>query len=184
MALANSTEFSDQVKMHNDLFIEMLEVYCHSILYLRGVYRAEVFRKRKVYNTAVYISISPMLNDYLTGCCKTAKELKGKNVLKRAELIIFEKQIDENSQELQNELEKYVFVVTDTPQISFDLTAHLLNMEEQLRRGLIDLEQSTKRLPKLDAPNCGFRIELGIDKTAYNEIVNSGNERSEVSVQT
>lgn len=54
--------------MENDLFLEMLEVYINSILYVRELYPAAIFRKRRVYNTSAYISIFPPLNQYLLVC--------------------------------------------------------------------------------------------------------------------
>lgn len=79
----------------------MLEVFIQSILYLREVYPAGIFRKRKYYSTAVYISIYPELTDYLKQVLTSIKYLKEKNQLRRVELVIYRPKIEDSTDYLQ-----------------------------------------------------------------------------------
>jgi hypothetical protein len=47
-----------------------VEVAIHTILYVRQVYPAEVFVRRKKYETPVYQSRHPGLNEYIAGAIK------------------------------------------------------------------------------------------------------------------
>lgn len=47
-----------------------VEVAIHSILYVRQVYPADLFVRRKKYNTPVFQSRHPALNDYISGAVK------------------------------------------------------------------------------------------------------------------
>lgn len=42
----------------------------HTILYVRQVYPAELFVRRRKYNTPVYQSRHPALNEYISGAVK------------------------------------------------------------------------------------------------------------------
>ena len=47
-----------------------VEVAIHTILYVRQVYPAEIFVRRKKYNTPVFQSRHPALNEYISGAVK------------------------------------------------------------------------------------------------------------------
>lgn len=51
-----------------------VEVAIHTILYVRHVYPAELFVRRKKYDTAVFQSRHPALNEYISGAVKAAKD--------------------------------------------------------------------------------------------------------------
>lgn len=51
-----------------------VEVAIHNILYARQVYPAELFVRRKKYNTPVFQSRHPALNEYISGAVKAAGE--------------------------------------------------------------------------------------------------------------
>lgn len=175
----------DKTKMEDDLFLEMLEVYINSILYLREVYPAAIFRKRRVYNTSTYFSIFPTLNNYLLNTLKTAQELKAQNKLFEVELIIFQRELDFfGTPEDEEILEKYVFRVEQSENADVKKTdddLHVIQFEEELRSGLIRLEQMAKNLPKLNEEYCGFRIHLETTEHAYVDIVTKDNSKSDVS---
>ncbi|KAG5724729.1 DNA polymerase zeta processivity subunit [Termitomyces sp. T112] len=60
---------------------EFIEVAIHSILYIRQVYPADLFVRRKKYDTPVFQSRHPALNDYISGAVKAvAEELVSGNV--------------------------------------------------------------------------------------------------------
>lgn len=48
----------------------LVEVAIYSILYIREVYPAELFVRRKKYDTPVYQSRHPGLNEYISGAIK------------------------------------------------------------------------------------------------------------------
>lgn len=146
--------------MENDLFLEMLEVYINSILYVRDVYPSAIFRKRRVYSTVAYISIYPPLNRYLLNVLKTAQELQAANKLFQVELIIFQQREYEMFSMPDDEkvLEKYIFRIErneHSDNSRMDLDAYIFRFEEELRRGLLELNQKTKHLNRLDSESCG-----------------------------
>ncbi|TFY72788.1 hypothetical protein EVG20_g208 [Dentipellis fragilis] len=49
---------------------EFIEVAIHTILYVRHIYPPDLFIRRKKYNTPVYQSRHPVLNEYITGAVK------------------------------------------------------------------------------------------------------------------
>ncbi|KAI0697536.1 spindle checkpoint protein [Cytidiella melzeri] len=53
---------------------DFIEVAIHTILYVRQVYPAELFVRRKKYNTPVFQSRHPLLNEYISGAVKAVKE--------------------------------------------------------------------------------------------------------------
>jgi len=59
-----------------------VEVAIHTILYVRQVYPAEIFVRRKKYETPVFQSRHPALNDYISGAVKAiADELTHVSIL-------------------------------------------------------------------------------------------------------
>lgn len=158
--------------MENDLFLEMLEVYINSILYVRDVYPAAIFRKRRVYSTVAHISIYPPLNRYLVNVLKTAQELQAINKLFQVELIIFQQREYElfSMPDEEDILEKYIFRIErneNSESSKLDLDAHIFRFEEELRRGLLELNQKTKHLNQLNSESCGW-VELMIIHTICN----------------
>lgn len=169
--------------MESDLFLEMLEVYINSILYLREVYPAAIFRKRRVYSTTAYISIFPPLNTYLVNVLNTARELKDADKLFQVELIIYQRECELfGTPDDEEVLEKFIFRVERNENAQKqDLDAYILKFEEELRRGLIELNQNAKNLTKLNTEYCKFRIHLETTENAYIDMVNKDNSKTEVS---
>lgn len=172
--------------MDNDLFLEMLEVYINSILYLREVYPAAIFRKRRVYSTTAFISIFPPLNDYLLNTLKTAQELKAENKLSQVELIIYQREFELfGTPEDEEVLERYVFRVEDKENrdnSKVDWALYILQFEEELRRGLFQLDRMAKNLKRLDTEYVGFRIQLETTQAVFVDMVNKDNSKTEVNV--
>lgn len=55
----------------------VVEVAIHTILYVRQIYPADLFIRRKKYGTPVYQSRHPALNEYISGAVKAVgTELK------------------------------------------------------------------------------------------------------------
>lgn len=54
--------------------IIIVEVAIHTILYVRQVYPPDIFIRRKKYETPVYQSRHPALNEYITGAVKAVRD--------------------------------------------------------------------------------------------------------------
>lgn len=52
----------------------VVEVAIHTILYIRQVYPADIFVRRKKYNTPVFQASHPALNEYISGAVKAIGE--------------------------------------------------------------------------------------------------------------
>ena len=52
----------------------LVEVAIHTILYVRQVYPADIFVRRKKYDTPVFQSRHPSLNEYISGAAKAIGE--------------------------------------------------------------------------------------------------------------
>jgi hypothetical protein len=52
----------------------LVEVAIHTILYVRQVYPADLFVRRKKYDTPVFQSRHPALNEYVSGAIKAIGE--------------------------------------------------------------------------------------------------------------
>lgn len=51
-----------------------VEAAIHTILYVRQVYPADLFIRRKKYNTPVYQSRHPVLNEYIAGAVRAVAD--------------------------------------------------------------------------------------------------------------
>lgn len=172
---------SDKVQMENDLFLEMLEVYINSILYLREVYPSAIFRKRRIYQTAAYISIYPKLNEYLLNTLKQAQLLKAANELYQVDVIIYQRDFELfGTPDDEEVLERYVFRVEESDNNKKDLVAWIQDFEENLRSGLCQLDRISKKLKPLKSDSIGFRIELKTTQSAYHDITQKDNTQTKV----
>lgn len=118
---------------------------------------------------------------------KTAQELKSENKLSQVELIIFEKDLDIDlfgSQDDEEIIERYIFRVErdeNEDKNDFDIELYIIRFEDELRNGLMRLEQTAKDLKHLNTEFCGFRINLETTESSYIDIVTKENSKSEVS---
>jgi mitotic spindle assembly checkpoint protein MAD2B len=58
------------IHLHSDA----VEVAIHTILYVRQIYPADLFVRRKKYDTPVFQSRHPALNEYISGAVKAIGE--------------------------------------------------------------------------------------------------------------
>lgn len=172
----------------------MLEVFINSILFLREVYPSPIFRRRKMYNMAVYISTYPKLNDYITNVLSAAHQLRKLGKLQKVELIIYKS----NSSDSFCPLEKYFFDVDcSTSAMNGNVTGsiangtsndqYLIEFENIVRNSLIQLEQMTKKLKPIecrDDEDCNFKIELHTTESGFVELTNKINSKHEVSIKS
>jgi len=82
---------------------EFLEVAFHLILYVREVYPAVVFERRKKYNVPVQMCCHPDLNQYILDVLQTIKPLLEKNEVQRVTLVISNKKF--------SPVERFVFEI-------------------------------------------------------------------------
>lgn len=173
----------------------MLEVFVNTILYVRELYPAAIFRKRKMYSTAVYASIYPKLNDYVVNVLTTAHSLKKQNKLHKVEVVIYKLCAAGHAinRRIEQILEKYVFEVCSEMTNGVDEgidnsktpDQHLTEFEEDVRRALLQFEKTAKTLKRLDCSADGddlcFRIELVTTESAFIELTNKMNSTNDVS---
>jgi mitotic spindle assembly checkpoint protein MAD2B len=89
----------------SDILIDFLEVAVHNILYVRTIYPESIFVRRKKYGIPVQMSTHPYLNEYITECLKTVRELLKKNEVRKVTVVFFD--------EVQRPVERFVFDILD-----------------------------------------------------------------------
>ncbi|PPQ67177.1 hypothetical protein CVT25_005778, partial [Psilocybe cyanescens] len=82
---------------------EFIEVAIHTILYVRQVYPAEIFVRRKKYETPVFQSRHPALNDYITGAVRAIADELVYGKVDKVVVVLKDKE--------QIALERYIFSV-------------------------------------------------------------------------
>ncbi|KAK2461566.1 hypothetical protein APHAL10511_006029 [Amanita phalloides] len=88
---------------------EFIEVAIHTILYVRQVYPADLFVRRKKYNTPVFQSRHPALNEYISGAVKAVKEEIVLGNVDKVVVVIKDKD--------QIALERFIFSIEDMIQV-------------------------------------------------------------------
>ncbi|EKX52630.1 hypothetical protein GUITHDRAFT_150603 [Guillardia theta CCMP2712] len=108
---------------------EFLEAAIPTILYIRGVYPAELFERKRKYNVPVRQSRHKDLNEYIAGAIKDMMEWMSKGIVERVVLSIEEAASG-------RQLERFVF------EFELDLTAdraaHARSLAAQARESLED----------------------------------------------
>ncbi|KAJ3573042.1 hypothetical protein NP233_g2676 [Leucocoprinus birnbaumii] len=88
---------------------EFIEVAIHTILYVRQVYPPDIFVRRKKYETPVYQSRHPVLNEYISGAVNAVRDELSQRII-----VVIK---DQN----QVALERFIFSVEHMIQVeSFD----------------------------------------------------------------
>jgi len=82
---------------------EFIEVAIHTILYVRQIYPAELFVRRKKYDTPVFQSRHPALNEYISGAVKAVGEELKLGTVDKVVVVIKDRE--------QIPLERYIFSV-------------------------------------------------------------------------
>ncbi|XP_073823521.1 DNA polymerase zeta subunit 2 [Musca autumnalis] len=143
----------------NDIIIEAIEVFVNHILYTRDVYPAQIFKKRRIYNTPVFVSIYPPLNTYLYKVLRTVRELLKTGELEGVEVLLYK-----DDTEIY---EKYTFQIN--PQSSGRISVEdefLMDFEEQLRSSLYSLAERVKTLEKLPS-DCKFKVLIYTNQVGF-----------------
>lgn len=142
--------------------LEAIEVILNHILYIRGIYPSQIFKKRRVYNTPVFIVAFPTLNCYLANVLKTVKQMLVNQVQElKLEVIIYG---DDSGH-------KESYVLEMLPAVSEDQNQdqYLLEYEEQLRSALYKLAERVKNLPKL-GKNSKFKVHIHTTQAAFTNL--------------
>lgn len=143
-----------------DIQLEAIEVLLNHILYVRGVYPQQIFKKRRIYNTPVFVSIFPPLNNYLAGVLRSVRELMRRNELHSLDVILYH---DENKP-----LECYQMLVESLVSgASENDDPHLIEYEQQLRSAIYKLSERVKQLTKLPPGTTSFKIHLHTSQDAF-----------------
>lgn len=73
--------------------MEFLEVAFNHILYFRNLYPKEIFVKKKIYSTTIYVSEHPELNEYIKNVLNAIRELvkEDESCVKAVNLVFYNK---------------------------------------------------------------------------------------------
>ncbi|XP_063708549.1 DNA polymerase zeta subunit 2 [Culicoides brevitarsis] len=145
-----------------DAIIECLEVFVHTVLYVRKLYPDEIFRRRKIYGVPIFVSIYPALNEYLVMVLKTAKYLLTEQKLEKLEIVFYR-----NTDAGEHRLESYCVefdVFSQSRRNEKDV--HLYDFEDVARKSLLQLEDRIRGVGKLPS-NAKFKLLLHTTRTAY-----------------
>ncbi|KAF8203091.1 DNA-binding protein [Pholiota molesta] len=82
---------------------EFIEVAIHTILYVRQIYPAEIFVRRKKYDTPVFQSRHPSLNEYISGAVKAIGDELVHGKVDKVVVVIKDKE--------QVPLERFIFSI-------------------------------------------------------------------------
>ncbi|WFC95797.1 hypothetical protein MBRA1_002451 [Malassezia brasiliensis] len=153
------------------LFVrDLLECAIHTILAVRQVYPAEVFVRRKRYETPVFQSRHPGLNEYIGTTCNAIMHELQHASLRQVVIAL----VDEDAPNA-DVLERYVFALdfllpdTDVRNRDLVIKGNLSQAAAELvaRQFLLQLLTLEARLPPAGERPCTFRvlIEMDADQT-------------------
>ncbi|XP_065365455.1 DNA polymerase zeta subunit 2 [Calliphora vicina] len=148
-----------------DIVVEALEVFINHILYVRDLYPGQIFKKRRIYNTPVFVSIYPPLNTYLYKVLRTSRELLKTSELECVEVILYR---DDHT-----EYERYKFKA-EIGKNNKNEDEFLLDFEEQLRGSLSILAERLKGLEKLPS-DAQFRVLVHTTQSAFIRLTHNSN---------
>ncbi|KAL1951423.1 hypothetical protein VTO73DRAFT_572 [Trametes versicolor] len=144
---------------------EFIEVAVHTILYVRHVYPADLFVRRRKYDTPVYQSRHPALNEYIAGAVKAVTDELALGTVDKVVLVI--KNADEKP------LERFIFALRNTLQVesynkdtSVEGAISAASLAQYFRSFLVKLSMIEAQLGQMDTDDLSFAIllELKDDK--------------------
>ncbi|EDV21985.1 Mitotic spindle assembly checkpoint protein MAD2B [Trichoplax sp. H2] len=149
MATNSSQQKLDTSEIISDILCEFLEVAIHTILYMRDIYPAVIFDKRKKYNVPVQMSCHPQVNEYILSVLHSIKPLLKSDSIRCLALVILDKS--------KRPIERFVFELQ--PQMASNLKddALLTRLESGLRAFLLKLNVCDAVLSTNPA-DCSFAI--------------------------
>lgn len=141
------------------IFVEFIEIYIVQVIYLRGLYPRQIFRKHKAYCLPVYCSIYPPLNNYLNGALKSIQHLLEVKQLNKIEILIYNENGSRESFVI-NILEEFSLTESDK---------YLMTLHEYFRECIYNLELKCKSLSKFKRSS-KFKILLHTKEKAYQKL--------------
>ncbi|KAH8414031.1 hypothetical protein KR222_002838 [Zaprionus bogoriensis] len=145
------------------IHVEAIEVLLNHLLYIRGVYPAQIFKKRRVYNTPVFMAAFPALNCYLGNVLKAVLHLLQEQQQLQLEAVIY---ADEGEQHLESYMLEVQPIEAQLQPRGQD--QYLLEYEEQLRAALYRLAERVKKLPKLP-PGARFKVHIHTTQARFTQ---------------
>ncbi|XP_053986967.1 mitotic spindle assembly checkpoint protein MAD2B [Hylaeus anthracinus] len=154
------TKMSQDKIVGSDILIEFLEVTFNHILFFRNLYPKEIFVNRKMYNTTVYVSEHPELNEYLKNVLTAIREMvkEDENSVKAVNLVFYNRN--------KQPIEKFVFDLVKLQANSIEKDPYYLKTEEALRTICLKLSMCEAYLKPLPEDST-FSIEIQTYETAH-----------------
>ena len=148
-ATGNNQQKLDTSEIISDILCEFLEVAIHTILYIRDIYPAVIFDKRKKYNVPVQMSCHPQVNEYILSVLQSIKPLLKSDSIRSLALVIVDK--------MKHPMERFVFELQPLMTSCFKDDALLTHLESGLRAFLLKLNMCDAVL-STNPPDCSFNI--------------------------
>jgi len=73
-----------------DLILELLEATLHSVLYLRNLYPAAIFRKRQKYKVPVHMSLHKEVNEYMASSLRALRPYLERQLLEELAVVVLD----------------------------------------------------------------------------------------------
>ncbi|KAI8981385.1 DNA-binding protein [Trametes punicea] len=138
---------------------EFIEVAIHTILYVRQVYPPDLFIRRKKYDTPVFQSRHPALNEYIAGAVKAITDELALGTVDKAVVVI--KDADEKP------LERFIFALRNTLQVesynkdtSVEGAISAASLGQYFRSFLVKLSMIEAQLGQMYLDDLSFAIVL------------------------
>ncbi|XP_076642489.1 DNA polymerase zeta subunit 2 [Halictus rubicundus] len=143
-----------------DILLEFLEVSFNHILYFRNLYPKEIFRKKKIYSTVVYISEHPELNEYLKHVLNAIRELvkEDEHSVKAVNLVIYNIK--------KQPIEKFTFDIVKLQANNTEEDPYYLKTEEALRTICLKLSMCESYLKPVP-DDATFSVEIQTYEAAH-----------------
>lgn len=139
-------------------------MFINSILYAREIYPTSIFRKKKCFNSSIFASIYPPLNEYIKNVLKTARELIKTSKLHRIEMVIYKNELN---------LESFIFEINNNQEsIEARRDKYLIGFEEDIRKSLLNLDEKIKTLNKLPQ-DVQFKIFFHTTESSFVKLTNN-----------
>ncbi|KAI0639572.1 DNA-binding protein [Trametes polyzona] len=136
-----------------------VEVAVHTILYVRQVYPPDLFVRRRKYDTPVYQSRHPALNEYIAGAVKAVSDELALGTVDKVVVVI--KTADEKP------LERFIFALRNTLQVesynkdtSVEGAISAASLGQYFRSFLLKLSMIEAQLGQMDLDDLSFAIVL------------------------
>ncbi|KAK0208808.1 DNA-binding protein [Desarmillaria ectypa] len=153
---------------------DFIEVAIHTILYVRQIYPADLFIRRKKYDTPVFQSRHPALNEYISGAVKAVSDELSRGNVDKVVVVIKDKE--------QQPLERFIFAVENMVQVEgFNKDTSIENamttgiLGQYFRSFLVKLNMVESQLGQLGlGDNVSFAIVMELKDDKVPSTITSG----------